>query len=230
MNEKKQDDYSRFYSSTTKTYVIALSLVATLSIGAYLTMHRAMGTLSHKAAVINVSGRQRMLSQRISLYSEYLSQSKVAQRDELREKLMDLVDKFSSQHHSLAKGSIELGSPSEAVKDVYFGDAYHLDQDVQEFILTVYSLLKVEAQGSQKFAPDLEKIRVLQAKILPKLDHAVAVNQAESESQLGRLQTIETLILVFTLTLLAIEACFIFRPMMRSISRLLHAAVEIGTG
>jgi signal transduction histidine kinase/CheY-like chemotaxis protein len=226
MSERKQDDMSRFYSSTTKTYVVALSLVATLSIGAYLTMHKTMATLSHKAAVINVSGRQRMLSQRISLYSEYLAQAKASQRDELREKLMDLVDKFSSYHHGLSKGSLELGQPSESVRDVYFGSAYHLDQDVQEFILTVYSLLKIESQGSQNFAPDLEKIRTLQAKILPKLDHAVLMNQTESESQLGKLQTIETLLLVFTLSLLLLEAYFIFRPMVRSISRLLRAAAE----
>lgn len=219
-------DDSRFYSSTTKTYVVALSLVATLSVGAYFTMHRVMDTLRHKAAVINVSGRQRMLSQRISLYSEYLAQAKVAERDELREKLMDLVDQFSNAHHSLAKGSVDLGTPIAAAREIYFQSPQLLDRDVEEFILSVYSLLKVEASGTQKFSPDLKKIRELQSRMLPKLDLAVAANQAESEAQVATLQKIETLILFFTLALLLIEAGFIFRPMVRSISRLLRAAAD----
>ncbi|RYZ66345.1 MAG: response regulator, partial [Proteobacteria bacterium] len=69
-------------------------------------------------------------------------------------------------------------------------------------------------------------IRNLQEQILPKLEQVVQANQRDSEYQIANLKKLDTGILLFTLALLLVEAFFIFRPMVKSLSRLFNAAVE----
>ena len=225
MTDLRADEYSRFYSTTTRTYLIALSLVATLSVLAYLTMHRVMDAHGSRAGVINVSGRQRMLSQRIALYSEYLVSSNSENHASVETQLEALLDRFEKAHVGLSQGNKELGEPIAPVRDMYFG-ANHLDDEVQTFIRSVRNLLSTAGQDHEKQNAALVKIRELQELILPKLDQTVKLNQEASDVQVGKLKDFESFILGFTLLLLLVEAFFIFRPMVNSISKLLVAAAE----
>ena len=225
MTDLRAAEYSRFYSTTTRTYLIALSLVATLSVLAYFTMHRVMDAHGSRAAVINVSGRQRMLSQRIALYSEYLVSANAETRASAEVQLETLLDRFEKANIGLSLGNAELGEPIPAVHEMFFGPN-HLNDDVQTFIRSGRLLLSTTSQDPEKQRVALLKIRELQELILPKLDQAVKLNQDASDVQVGKLKDFESFILAFTLLLLMIEAFFIFRPMVNSISKLLVAAEE----
>jgi hypothetical protein len=58
----------------TITYVISLSIIAGLSIVVHFMLDRIIAEQSDTAIVVNISGQQRMLSQRTSLFAlEYLN-------------------------------------------------------------------------------------------------------------------------------------------------------------
>ena len=58
--------------SLTLSYVIAFSLLAIWFLFAYLTMHSQINEQRKYAELINVSGKQRMLSQRTALLAQAL--------------------------------------------------------------------------------------------------------------------------------------------------------------
>lgn len=226
MKPRKTDESLHLRTTTTKSYILALSLVAILSISAYVIMHKVITSQNDRAAVINVSGRQRMLSQRIGLYSEYLASGKASEAIENRNKLRGLLEKFLDNHQRLMSGEADLGDTVTEVRQIYFGSNDHLDVDMKLFDQAVTALIKTDLNNAEVVEQRVSKIRALQEQILPKLDLVVQANQRDNELQISRLRTLDTTILLFTLSLLLIEAFFIFRPMVKSIARLFNAAVE----
>jgi len=63
-------------------YLIALVLVAMLSTSAWMSMHLVISQQESNAAIVNISGRQRMLSQRTALFSTLLVNAKPQHRAE----------------------------------------------------------------------------------------------------------------------------------------------------
>ncbi len=226
MKKRQPEESSDIRSSTTKSYVLALSLIALLSIAAYAILNKVIAAQSDRAAVINVSGRQRMLSQRLALYTEYYSHAKASEQIDLKEKMRNLVDKFESNHDRLSKSGSDLGEPTQEVRELYFRETEHLDRDTRNFIGAIRTILNAEGTDYEAIERSAEEIRRLQEDLLPKLDRAVQLNQADSETKVVLLRRVHTAILFFTLLLLLIEAIWIFRPMVLSVQRLFATAAE----
>lgn len=90
--------------SLTRRYVLALSFVAFLSITAFLTLRAAIAAQETSAAVVNVAGRQRMLSQRISRFALLLTLNKgTAEAAGLHKTMQDNVALFEASHNGLLK-------------------------------------------------------------------------------------------------------------------------------
>jgi signal transduction histidine kinase/DNA-binding response OmpR family regulator len=104
------------HRTLSRRYLVAISLMSIFVIGAAVTVSRAVERLSRDAELVNVTGRQRMLSQRISkaaLRIEYATSP--AEADGSRAELRDALTRFRAQRARLVAdsgsggGEIKLG-------------------------------------------------------------------------------------------------------------------------
>ena len=216
-------------------YVIALFLVATLSTAAWISLHLVISEQKSTAAVVNVSGRQRMLSQRTALFSNLLLHAPKAERALIRSKLKDAIDLMERSHHGLTHGDVEMGLPatmSPVVHAMYFNGPEALDGQVESYVQAVRFLLLLNDSELTPDNPQLQYItRTAPTTLVSALDKMVGQYQMEGEASVGSLQQAETVFWVVTLILLALEALLIFRPFVRHvkaiIGKLQHVSKEL---
>ena len=104
-------------------YLIALSLVALLIVLAYVLVLIALHRQASDAPVINLSGRQRMLSQKLTKEVLLLVQTQTPERREhYRQLLRGTLANWSKVHNGLQYGNEELqlpGNNSEEIRHLF---------------------------------------------------------------------------------------------------------------
>lgn len=206
-------------------YVIALALVATLSTAAWLSLHLVISEQKSTAAVVNVSGRQRMLSQRTALFSNLLVNVPVSERPRVRQLLGNAIDLMEVSHQGLTKGNQSMGLPatmSSTVRGMYFEGPDALDDQVTTYVKHVRELLSL-GDDELTVSNSLLQYITLNAtdKLLTSLDNMVSQYQREGETAVRRLQKAETMFWIITLLLLVLEAVLIFHPFARHVRRII---------
>jgi len=184
--------------SFTKKYVFALSLIAIFSLSAYLNLVTLIDSQSNDAKVINISGKQRMLSQKIALFAiNYKTK-----------KLHETVDLMEKSHNYLL--SLEM---SEELKKIYYSSPTMLDEKVKIYISSAKKILKKRDGRSLTYV-----LKNSQA-LLKDLDSAVTIYQKDTELKTKNLRENELFIVLFILVTLVFEALFIFRPANNSVKK-----------
>ncbi len=138
------------------------------------------------AAVINISGRQRMLSQRSAFFCMRLVCSEnAAERAKLREHLLEAIDLMEKSHSDLINtdsSSNLLSPPSSTVKAMYFEAPLYLDKQVREYIDRTKTLAQVPDAQLRPDNPHLLYIvRAAGGELLSAFDAVVSQYQQESE-------------------------------------------------
>lgn len=170
------------FRSLTLRYAIALVLVAALSTAAWFSLHLVIDAQQSSAALINVSGRQRMLSQRTALFTNRLVTAPLKDRPAIRAQLNETVELMARSHSALTRGNAEMGlssDMSETVRALYFAGPRPLDSQVKEFVQAVRSLLILPDQALGPDMPLLTKItEIASGPLLQDLDRMVSQYQA----------------------------------------------------
>ena len=214
-------------------YVMALCLIASLTTAAWLSLHLVISKQQSTAVVVNVSGRQRMLSQRTALFSNLLVNSSAPDRPEIRVRLREAILLMERSHRGLTHGDPEMGLPAEmsaAVRAMYFDGPNALDGQVETYIRMVRELLALDDVDLAVNIPLLSSITEnARNPLVVALDKMVGQYQLEGEATVRRLQHAETLFWLITLLLLILEAILIFRPFVKHIGNII-AKLQMVTG
>jgi len=200
----------------TLSYVVALTLIASLSLAANLTFGRVLKQHQGSAALLNISGRQGMLTQRIASLSTQLSLGDTTVRPDL----VSAIDQLERAAQDLLAGDGKNLPPlSPNVKSVYLQGLHPLYQQELDYIQHARRLVAL-APGDPAFAGELQPLLEAARKpLFTGFDVVVGLHELDSENRLAYLQWIETATLAATLATLAVEALLIFRPMVRRIKR-----------
>jgi len=199
-------------------YICALCSVALLAILGQVIIQVAIQQQTSNAFVINMAGRQRMLSQKISKDALILQTATDPTARSVRtQELRQAVALWEESQQGLQNGDAKLGLPpttSPAVKQLFsaIGSNYEAILSAAKNLLAV--LDQHPESGPQR--PDItsyaDTILAQEGPFLTGMNQIVTQYQLEADGRISSLRTIELILLGITLTVLIVEGSFVFRP------------------
>jgi diguanylate cyclase (GGDEF)-like protein len=214
--DTQQENEKQLYRSITRRYLLAVIIIALLSTSAYFTLQSALSDSDATAYIVNLSGRQRMLSQHIALDSHRFYQAKQENLSlsDLHKSLMgkNIAD-MRKANKQLSTGvlSTEITVPlSNSIREMYYGDMA-VSARVEEY-LDIAQKLQSNISSEDK----LTYLKLLDTKsepLLTDLHKVVQQYQLEGEERIGKIERLELIVWLATITALMLEILFIFKPM-----------------
>jgi|GEM_PF-1936780 len=218
LNAKKQTQ------PLTRLYVLALSSIAVLAIAGQLVIHTYLQQQTSDANVVNIAGRQRMLSQRLSKAALMIQTApdEPARQAALAE-LAEVEALWARSHRALQHGDSELdlpGANSPTISRMFAEiEPYH-----QAMLRASQSLLQAPIEAN--ITPLVQQILVAERPFLAGMDNIVFQYAAEATARVNRLEWVERTLLVITLLVLLFEGMFIFRPAVTKIQEVITELVQ----
>ncbi|TWT97571.1 Sensory/regulatory protein RpfC [Botrimarina colliarenosi] len=205
----------------TRLYILALSTVALLSLGAQWLIQWQLGAGESDSRVINVAGRQRMLSQRLAkaalrIDSRDLTMSAFADDPHTQEELSETLGEWSDSHLALQHGDKSVGLPGNSSAEIErlfakIEPHYNLMREAAEELIGDSDTLARSAA--------VATIQEHEREFLSGMDAIVTQFVAEAERRVSQLRRLEYAILALTLLVLLAEGLIVFRPAVNRIER-----------
>ncbi|MFH7024507.1 MAG: ATP-binding protein [Heteroscytonema crispum UTEX LB 1556] len=176
----------RVFNATHYKYFLHSEILPLFALICYLDIYQITIARKISAAVVNISGRQRMLSQRTALLCLKLvcTQNK-DERQTLRCELQEIINLMQKSHNGLINGDSSLNLSAEmspTVKAMYFESPLHLDRLLCNYIAEVQALLQSKDSELTQDNPHLVYIlQVSASDSLKALDAVVTQYQQESD-------------------------------------------------
>jgi len=191
-------------------YVLALGVIALMA-ASVLSVSMIVGrAASEDAGLVNMSGRQRMLSQRIVMLSQQMQTATTApQRASAEQRLADGTELFARSHLQLVRAA----QARPAIDTLYQGEPA-LDSLSLEFIDLADLVLRGDTTSIS-----LRELGERGEAILPLLDDATNAFADAADARVLFMDRMEKAAFAVTLLLLLMVGWFIFRPAVFSISQ-----------
>ena len=197
---------------------VALALIIALVVVGDGILAWRIQAQRHDATLINLSGRQRMLSQRITSLTLQYSMATGPSREVLAADLRESISLMESAHVILTRGDLDaaIEPPSQTLHAHYFRPPARLDEEVRGFISSATALLDApDGSRSTALAPIIESSN---SRLLQKLDQAVSLYELEASSKVEGIERLDRMLTVAMLILLVAIAVFILKPIIRSVA------------
>lgn len=206
----------RTFVKLSRLYIIALSTIALSVVISQILIRKHLNDQQDDSSVINVAGRQRMLSQKLT--KEILSISiepNLENRLQLKDNLKQTLLLWELSHNGLLNGNDSLGLPgrnSEEVSKLF----KELDPYFMSLRNGAYAIIqKVEHNPSTRddtFFDNIKEIKENESIFLMKMDQIVNQYDLEANEKVSRLRRLELFLMGLTLLILLLELIFIFWP------------------
>ena len=217
-------------SRITKRYLLLVALFAALSLADYTFARKYLNMTVQDAAVLNISGRQRMLSQRAALLAEQLTNIRDQHARKLvRDELLAITRTMERAHLGLVRGDPNLNLPGQLSAELrahYFDVPTRLDARVRAYIGKIRTL--TNAPHTQR-GPQVARIMASALTLLPYLDKAVQLYQVDIEGEVARQTVYRTAWMLGVMGVLLIFALGVFRPLARRIELAINDSEEAAT-
>jgi two-component system, NtrC family, sensor kinase len=129
-------------------YFLNSKIFSLLTVTHYLEIHKINTARSISAAVVNISGRQRMLCQRSALLClQLVCAPDNNKRTDLRQQLYSIIHLMEKSHNALIEGNSHLNIPgqmSAIVQAMYFEAPINLDRKLRNYFTQVRNLLQLQ--------------------------------------------------------------------------------------
>lgn len=206
----------RTFNKLSRLYIIALGTIALSVVISQILVRNHLDSQQSDSTVINIAGRQRMLSQKLTkeIVSLTVTEDKI-NRKQLKEKIKSTLFLWQLSHISLQKGNDSLGLPainSLAIK-TKFKKINPVFDTIEKAAQNIVNKLDTNLLISiQNISSEIKKVTKNEGTFLMIMDAIVNQYDLEADNKVARLRTLELLLMILTLIILLAEILFIFWP------------------
>ncbi|MEM9070344.1 MAG: ATP-binding protein [Myxococcota bacterium] len=185
-------------------YIIGLTFLGGLTVLGQLIIQSTLADQRDDAEIINVAGRQRMLSQRLAKNGVLLVHAlDPEERALIRLALSNDLDEWTRAHERLTRG--DLAAFVNAATPTQLRELESQQRALANAILSAPETSEAEA------------ILAAESRFLPTMNAIVFAYSAQSEDALGQTRAIEMVLAALTILVLLIEAFLVFRPLVQRV-------------
>ncbi len=207
-------------------FVAALLLTLAPLTYSHFILEDSIAAEEETSRIINVSGRQRMLSQRLTLFANRLATearetgfSDIETRNTMRRDIRLMRE----SHHALINGSEELGIPGirhEMLRAVYFDAPHMVDERVNAFLAHAEKIAIFSDEQLRQPSESLDYMNQAgPTTILAGLHAATDAFEETGREAILSIQQQETQLWLITVLILVVEFIVIFLPVHKLIQR-----------
>ncbi|TPN82196.1 sensor histidine kinase [Aquimarina algicola] len=214
MNKQESLDHQTF-SRLSKIYIIALGAIALFTIGAQFFIQKYLNTQIDDSRIINISGKQRMLSQKIAkelLLIEYFTDEELKNQHinhlevtvDLWKEAQEILTQYNESVQKKHKDSTEIMKMFAAL-DPYF-------QEVYKNTVEALYVIKSDSKNTKDFKSHLNRVIKYEPLFLKQMDAIVFQYDKEAKQKVSSLKRIEYILFIIIILILIFEFFLLFRP------------------
>lgn len=202
-------------------YALALSGIAAAIIISQLFIQSYIGKQEYDSRIVNLAGRQRMLSQKISKIAlQIMITENGEERQAYASQLQDALSLWTQSHQGLHNGDENSGIISD--KSPFIDSMYHAIAPYYETMVNnardILQLLDQNPEvDSTRLQLHIQQILANEQGFLESMDDIVFQYDNEARERVLYLEVIELVLLGISLLIILLELLFIFRPTARKI-------------
>lgn len=213
-----------------RLYIFALCAVAIFSIIGQILIQYAINQQQSDAKVINMAGRQRMLSQRLCKttilmgYQEiYLPDAEYYSKD-----LAEIIELWETNHNGLKNGNLNPNNFETRFENSLTIDSlFSIIDPIFKVMLSNAKIINEEyinptANSNEIIKTSLKHILKNERTFLKLMDKIVQNYQTEAKSKLDTLKFIEMAFFILTMLVLIFEGLFIYLPSYKQINQTIN--------
>ena len=214
-------------------YILALSGIAGIIILSQLLVQNFIGKQQHDSRVINVAGRQRMLSQQITKTALMISLSDdLGAMKENSHLLESIVDKWEASHKGLLGGDDALGltgdnsAEVQAMYDSLTPRYLSIVDNARLLASLVSQATSMNEELRQAIRSPTMAIMNNEGAFLSVMDGIVFQYDKEARNKVDFLRFAELILMAVSLLIIVLEFLFIFQPTARSVNQAINSLAE----
>ena len=220
MTKKGNSLDQRTFNKLSRLYIVALSTIALSVIISQILVRNHLETQKSDSTVINIAGRQRMLSQKLTKeIVSLLVSSDEKNRILLKNKITATLYLWELSHTSLQKGNDSLGLPkqnSDKIK-TKFRAINPVFDTIQKASKGIVEKLGNVTVSVEELTSDIKKVTNNEGSFLLIMDEIVNQYDLEADEKVVWLRKLELSLMGLTLLILLAELVFIFWPAAKSV-------------
>ncbi len=211
----------RTFDKLRRLYIIGFSTIALSVIVSQILIRTHLSRQESDSGVINIAGRQRMLSQKLA--KDAVSLLTLKRHEDgfiIKEDLKKTIKLWELSHDALQNGNDSLGLPKQNSKEVIakfkvLNPIFDSIKDASKSIIT--KIENVPPLPLDSYVSDIEKVRNYEGDFLVQMDAIVNQYDKEAEEKVAWLGKLELWLMALTLLILLGEFIYIFWPAAKSV-------------
>ncbi|GHA27750.1 hypothetical protein GCM10007103_06480 [Salinimicrobium marinum] len=220
----------RTFKKLRRLYIIALTAVAFSVFISQVLIGKFLEEQEADSRLVNMSGRQRMLSQKLTKESLLLAGTENPEaRQQIKNEFSETLQLWTTSHQQLIRGSDSLGLPEKHHEEIaemfneltpYYNSIVAASEAIIE---KVESDLTIPAE---ELAAEMETIRQNESDFLLIMDTIVDQYDSQAYEKVTRLQNLEVFLTIFTLLIILGEFMIIFLPTAKAVKKNMRQLME----